>query len=110
MSGQYPGRSLLRSFETIETDLLAHDQRESIVRLCYGGQLSALKLVSIIWCLSLEADLYFLDEPTAGMHSDHKEIFIDILNRSLSKTILFSTHDQTMEGVGQKIEMGLSRA
>jgi energy-coupling factor transporter ATP-binding protein EcfA2 len=109
MSGQYPSRSLMRSFATLETNLLSRDERASLVHLCYRRQLSALKLASVLWCLSLDADLYFLDEPTAGMQPDHKKLFIEILNRTPEKAIIFSTHDHSMSEIGQEVRMRSSQ-
>ena len=51
-------------------------------------------------CIGTDADMYFLDEPTASQNMEYAAIYIELLDslRKRNKPILLFTHDKEMMG------------
>jgi energy-coupling factor transporter ATP-binding protein EcfA2 len=104
MTPQYPSVAHLR----VMSPAIAYGRAKltpSVAPLSGQRALSSRKLAAASWALSGTQELIFLDEPTAGMSWADKVAFIGLLNAHADKSVLMSTHDPDLEGVGQMLLM-----
>lgn len=80
-----------RALELLELVNLAHRSKDKAGSLS-GGQ---LRLLEIVRTLAFEADLFLLDEPTAGVSPKMKHEVVELLKKlqALKKTVLIIEHD-----------------
>ncbi len=58
------------------------------------GQQQRIALARVLW---MEPDLVLADEPTSALDWDHREKFIEILFELKNSTVIFVSHDRSLE-------------
>lgn len=61
------------------------------------------QIIDLFVCLAKKCDLYMLDEPTANVHSEMKQMIISLLKdvAKEGKIVIIVTHDKEMMSIGE---------